>query len=53
MNRRKFISFTGVAGTMCICPEMLFAGNGNEKPSRDYIMTVNGALEIHKMGITA
>jgi len=52
MNRRKFISFTGIAGTMCICPEMLFAGNGNEKFPKEYLMTVDGVLDIHKMGIT-
>ena len=37
---------------MCLSKEVLFALNGNEEASKSYIMTVTGALDIYKMGIT-
>lgn len=52
MDRRKFISLTGIAGTACIRPDLLFAVNKKEKSPKDYIMTVTGALSISKIGIT-
>ena len=52
MDRRKFISLTSFAWTICLYPKVFSGGNSSDESLRDYVMTVDGALDSHKTGIT-
>lgn len=52
MNRRKFISLSGIAGITYLYPQALTGAGLFQPANEDFIVTVNGTIGISQLGVT-